>query len=139
MSALQQYVAGAFPGFLSQVLYLMKNMRWVGVGVLVVMVAACGKQAAEPAAAIPVLVVHPDHAWTDRAAAAYPGEVRARQESPLSFRVGGNLVKRLVDAGERVKKGQLLAELDAADYASQAGGVAGAAGGGGSGPGARPR
>src|SRR6185437_1639614 len=102
-----------------QVLYLMINMRWLGVGVLVVVLAACGKQAAEPAAAIPVLVVHPT-TQDGQAAAAYPGEVRARQESPLSFRVGGNLVRRLVDAGERVKKGQLLAELDAADYASQA-------------------
>ncbi|MFE3970991.1 efflux transporter periplasmic adaptor subunit [Stenotrophomonas sp. LMG 10879] len=97
----------------------MKNMRWLGVGVLVVVLAACGKQAAEPVEAIPVLVVHPT-TQDGQAAAAYPGEVRARQESPLSFRVGGNLVKRHVDAGERVKKGQLLAELDAADYASQA-------------------
>jgi len=46
--------------------------------------------------------------------------VRARQESPLSFRVGGNLVKRDVDAGQRVKKGDVLAELDVADFALQA-------------------
>jgi len=97
----------------------MKNMRWLGVGALVVVLAACGKQAAEPVAAIPVLVVHPT-TQDGQAPAAYPGEVRARQESPLSFRVGGNLIKRHVDAGQRVKKGQLLAELDAADYASQA-------------------
>ena len=31
----------------------------------------------------------------------FSGEVRARQESPLSFRVGGNLIKRHVDAGQR--------------------------------------
>ncbi|WP_201500977.1 efflux RND transporter periplasmic adaptor subunit, partial [Klebsiella oxytoca] len=48
------------------------------------------------------------------------GTVRARQESPLSFRVGGNLVKRHVDAGQRVKKGDVLAELDVADFALQA-------------------
>ena len=46
--------------------------------------------------------------------------MRARQESPLSFRVGGNLVKRHVDAGQRVKKGDVLAELDVADFALQA-------------------
>lgn len=97
----------------------MKNMRWLGVGVLAVVLAACGKQTAEPVAAVPVLVVHPV-TQDGQAAAAYPGEIRARQESPLSFRVGGNLVSRHVDAGERVKKGQLLADLDAADYASQA-------------------
>lgn len=56
----------------------MKNMRWLGVGVLVVVLAACGKQAAEPAVAIPVLVVHPT-TQDGQAAAAYPGEVRARQ------------------------------------------------------------
>ena len=84
-----------------------------------VLLAACGKQDAEPAAAIPVLVVHPGTV-AGQEAAAYPGEVHARQESQLSFRVGGNMVKRLVDAGQRVRKGELLAELDAADYSAQA-------------------
>jgi len=116
---LEQYVAGAFFRIPFQVLCLMKIMRWVGGGVLLVMLAACGRQEAAPAAAIPVLVVHPGTV-AGQEAAAYPGEVHARQESPLSFRVGGNLVKRHVDAGQRVTRGQLLAELDAADYASQA-------------------
>ncbi|MCF7750344.1 efflux RND transporter periplasmic adaptor subunit [Bacillus subtilis subsp. subtilis] len=97
----------------------MKNMRWLGGSVLLVVLAACGRHEAEPAVAMPVLVVQPGTV-AGQEAAAYPGEVHARQESPLSFRVGGNLVKRLVDAGQRVQKGQLLAELDAADYASQA-------------------
>ena len=68
-------------------------------------------------AAIPVLVVHPWPRRPGKPAAAFPGTVRARQESPLSFRVGGNLVKRHVDAGQRVKKGDVLAELDVADFA----------------------
>jgi len=45
----------------------------------------------------------------------YSGEVRARHESQLAFRVGGKLVARLVDAGARVKAGQPLARLDPAD------------------------
>ena len=45
----------------------------------------------------------------------YSGEVRARHETQLAFRVGGKLVARLVDAGARVKKGQPLARLDPAD------------------------
>ena len=45
----------------------------------------------------------------------YSGEVRARHESQLAFRVGGKLVERLVDAGARVKAGQPLARLDPAD------------------------
>ena len=45
----------------------------------------------------------------------YTGEVRARHETDLSFRVGGKLVERLVEAGDRVRKGQLLARLDPQD------------------------
>jgi len=97
----------------------MNNMRWMGGGLLAIVLAACGKQDAEPVAPIPVLVVHAGTV-AGQEVAAYPGEIRAREESPLSFRVGGNLIKRHVDAGQRVRKGQLLAELDAADYASQA-------------------
>jgi RND family efflux transporter MFP subunit len=46
----------------------------------------------------------------------YAGEVKARVESRLGFRVGGKLVARHVDLGQRVKAGQLLAEIDAQDY-----------------------
>jgi RND family efflux transporter MFP subunit len=45
----------------------------------------------------------------------YSGEVRARYESVLGFRVGGKMTERLVDAGARVKAGQPLARLDPAD------------------------
>jgi len=45
----------------------------------------------------------------------YSGEVRARIEAPLGFRIGGKLVDRLVDVGARVRPGQPLARLDAAD------------------------
>ncbi len=45
----------------------------------------------------------------------YSGEVRARHETTLGFRVGGKLVERLVDAGARVVPGQALARLDPAD------------------------
>ncbi|MDB6162739.1 MAG: efflux transporter periplasmic adaptor subunit [Xanthomonadaceae bacterium] len=67
----------------------------------------------------PVLVVHPGAAAGD-AAVAFPGEIRAREESVLAFRVGGNLVRRSVDVGDPVRRGQLLAELDPADLNLQA-------------------
>ena len=47
--------------------------------------------------------------------AEYAGEVRARTESRLSFRVGGKMLKRQVDLGDTVKAGQVLAQLDARD------------------------
>lgn len=79
---------------------------------------ACGngQQAAAPLR--PVLVVHPAPA-TDATALAYAGEIRAREEGALSFRVGGNLVRRLVDVGDQVKRGQLLAALDPGDLQLQ--------------------
>ncbi|RXZ43610.1 efflux RND transporter periplasmic adaptor subunit [Crenobacter cavernae] len=46
----------------------------------------------------------------------FSGEVRARTESRLAFRVGGKVIEKRVSAGERVKQGQVLARLDATDY-----------------------
>ncbi|MBK6867459.1 MAG: efflux RND transporter periplasmic adaptor subunit [Burkholderiales bacterium] len=46
----------------------------------------------------------------------YAGEVRARVESRLGFRVAGKIVRRAVEPGQRVQAGQLLAQLDARDY-----------------------
>jgi RND family efflux transporter MFP subunit len=48
--------------------------------------------------------------------AQYAGEVRARVESRLGFRVAGKLAQRAVDAGQRVSAGQLLAAIDPQDY-----------------------
>lgn len=50
---------------------------------------------------------------------AYSGEVRARRETTLGFRVGGKIVERLVDAGSVVVPGQVLARMDPADMALQ--------------------
>ena len=46
----------------------------------------------------------------------FSGEVRARIETSLGFRVGGKLVSRQVELGQRVKAGQLLAQIDPQDY-----------------------
>jgi RND family efflux transporter MFP subunit len=46
----------------------------------------------------------------------YAGEVRARIESRLGFRVAGKIVRREVELGQHVQAGQLLARLDASDY-----------------------
>jgi multidrug efflux pump subunit AcrA (membrane-fusion protein) len=47
----------------------------------------------------------------------YAGEVRARTESRLGFRVGGKLLQRPAEVGQRVVAGQLLAQLDPQDLA----------------------
>lgn len=84
---------------------------------LLAVLAGCGDDAATTEAARPAWVVQ---ATTQGVApTAYAGEVRARHEPALSFRIGGKISKRFVDVGARVDKGQPLAELDASDVALQ--------------------
>ena len=46
----------------------------------------------------------------------FSGEIRARVETGLGFRVAGKLLNRSVELGQRVKAGQELAHLDPQDY-----------------------
>lgn len=46
---------------------------------------------------------------------SYTGTLRPQHEVPLAFRLPGKLVARLVDVGDRVKAGQVVARLDATD------------------------
>ena len=45
-----------------------------------------------------------------------PGEVHARHEAPLSFRVGGKISACYAELGEKVRRGQALARLEPEDY-----------------------
>ena len=47
---------------------------------------------------------------------SFAGEVRARYETTLAFRVSGKMIHRPVEVGDRVHKGQRLARLDSNDY-----------------------
>jgi membrane fusion protein, multidrug efflux system len=49
--------------------------------------------------------------------AEYAGEVRARHETRLAFRVAGKLTERLIEVGSVVKPGQTVARLDPSDLA----------------------
>lgn len=46
----------------------------------------------------------------------YPAVAAAADKSSLSFRIAGEVTRILVRPGDRVKKGQLLAQLDPTDY-----------------------
>lgn len=45
----------------------------------------------------------------------YTGVIHARTESDLAFRVSGKIIEKLVKAGEHVKQGQALMQLDPTD------------------------
>jgi RND family efflux transporter MFP subunit len=81
----------------------------------VCILSACSKPvpAEEPLRAVKVIAVGVDvlHANLE-----FSGEVRARVESRLGFRVAGKIIRRSVELGQRVKAGQVLAQLDPQDY-----------------------
>ena len=82
---------------------------------LVLRLAGCSRQppAEEPMRAVKLLQVGTD---TFVSGVEFSGEVRARVESRLGFRLNGKLAKRLVEVGQVVKVGQVLAQLDPSDY-----------------------
>ncbi|MCP1514936.1 MULTISPECIES: efflux RND transporter periplasmic adaptor subunit [Pseudomonas] len=84
---------------------------------LALLVAACGHEETAQTTLRPAMVVQPQP--SAQSMDSYPGEVRARYEPDLAFRIGGKVSKRLVDEGERVKANQALAELDPQDVRLQ--------------------
>lgn len=81
------------------------------------LLAACSGSADVEEVARPALVVRAGAGAPT--AVAFAGEVRARHEPLLAFRIGGKLLRRQAEIGDRVQKGQVLAELDPADVGLQ--------------------
>lgn len=77
-------------------------------------IAGCAKEqtAVEVVRPVRTLTVAAERA---ELVAEFSGEVRPRYESRLGFRVGGKILRRSVDVGAQVSKGQLLAQLDPQD------------------------
>lgn len=80
--------------------------------------AACSPPppAPEPVRAVRVMTVAADAAGGVQ---EYAGELRARTESRLGFRVAGKMVARQAEVGQRVRLGQPLAQLDPSDLKLQ--------------------
>lgn len=79
-----------------------------------VTLAACGNATIEQEPVRPV-IVQKVTAGAIATRDVYSGEVRARYETDLAFRIAGKIAARPVDAGARVSKGQALARLDPQD------------------------
>ena len=78
-------------------------------------IAACSKPEAvqEPVRAVKVITVGAD---TLTSGGEFAGEVRARVESRLGFRVAGKITQRQAEMGQHVNAGAVLAQIDASDY-----------------------
>lgn len=86
------------------------------VSLLGVGLSACSEAKTETVEAIrPVKVV--EIASTDATRELdYSGAVKARTEMNLGFRVAGKITERVVNIGDKVKPGDLLARIDPTDY-----------------------
>ena len=82
--------------------------------IAVAVLSACSaKPAPEPLRAVRTTEIRYDRQQeTNR----YFGSVQARYEVDQAFRVGGKVVTRKVDVGQKVRQGDILAVLDATDY-----------------------
>ena len=73
----------------------------------------CSKDVAETEHIPFVMVAQPETTHNEQK--SYAGDVQARQQTALAFRVGGQIIERYVDVGDQVKVGQVLAKLDVKD------------------------
>ena len=89
----------------------------VGIVVAALGLAGCSQEKAEVVQEVvrPVKVVEIGEAQTTRQL-DYSGSVRARTEMNLGFRIAGKVTERLVDIGQHVNAGDVLARVDSSDY-----------------------
>lgn len=81
---------------------------------LILTMAGCSKPVEKVEEIRPVRAMKMEPATTGTVA-EFSGEVKARYESRLGFRVGGKIVARKVDVGAVVKRGDVLMRLDPQD------------------------
>ncbi|MET2828052.1 efflux RND transporter periplasmic adaptor subunit [Mesorhizobium shangrilense] len=95
---------------------IIRKLPAAGLIVAALGLAGCSQEKTEVKDIIrPVKVVEIAQAHDTRQL-SYSGSVRARTEMNLGFRVNGKITERLVDIGQRVVPGDVLARIDATDY-----------------------
>jgi RND family efflux transporter MFP subunit len=80
--------------------------------------AGCEASTAPAPAERPVQIQRVTFASRDTAR-EFVGVVRARYETDLGFRVSGKIVSRLVNAGDRIRAGEIVAQVDSEDFRLQ--------------------
>ena len=93
----------------------LRSFAGLAVALVATMLSGCNDHAASPttrAAFVRTEIVEP-HGM--QVSATLTGEVRARFQADLSFRVSGRVIERFADVGSHVQAGQVLALLDPAE------------------------
>jgi membrane fusion protein, multidrug efflux system len=89
--------------------------KYVLIGCLVGLLTACDKPVETPETIRPALVMKVGDHEVGNQGMVLVGEVKSRYESNIGFRIDGKITKRYVDVGATVKKGQIIASIDASD------------------------
>jgi multidrug efflux system membrane fusion protein len=91
-----------------------RALAFGGVASLMAVLVGCqpAKAPESPVRAVRTLVISETGGTLDR---EFSGDIRARTETRLSFRVPGKITARQVELGQSVRPGQTLAQLDATD------------------------
>ncbi|MGE8392105.1 efflux RND transporter periplasmic adaptor subunit [Pseudomonas sp. BIGb0427] len=92
---------------------VLRPLSLVCLGVLLVL-TGCGEKKA-PEAELPRVGVQRVQPSDFAASVTLTGDVQARVQTDLSFRVGGKIIARSVDVGDHIKANQVLARLDPKD------------------------
>jgi RND family efflux transporter MFP subunit len=87
----------------------------LGAALASLLLVACAPAPA-PEPVVPAVFVSPVHNDSGLEERVFSGSLRPRVEAELGFRVGGKVVLRAVELGQRVRAGQVLGRLDPADY-----------------------
>jgi len=98
----------------AQPLVLHKRLMALGLGLSLTLLLGCGKEKpVDPV--LPRVQVQEVKTAEFAAAVALTGDIQARVQTQLSFRVGGKIIQRMVDVGDRITAKQVLAKLDPKD------------------------
>lgn len=94
----------------------MNRILWLLAASMPMLTVGCSDPAPAPVDDKPRWVYTSEVRLADSGSARLSGTVRSRFETPLAFQVGGRIVARHADAGQRVERGDLLFELDRRDF-----------------------
>ena len=96
---------------------IIRKLPAAGLIVAALGLAGCSQEKAAVVQEVirPVKVVEIGEAQTTRQL-DYSGSVRARTDMNLGFRIAGKVTERLVDIGQHVNAGDVLARIDPSDY-----------------------
>lgn len=96
----------------------MKRIGWLLSAMVLVVLSGCGEDEAiveqvEVSRPVPMMLVDTSGITSSL---RFPGRVRAAQRADLAFNVPGRIIKLPVEEGQLIEKGQLVAQLDDANY-----------------------